>query len=613
MSEELGDFGGSGIHGTDIQNIYDDPWSLNVGYQCTEFGRGLGSVIVADAAKRDGAVITWNGPRMATAEIDGKRMLVVGPSCTESFLGAAVAGDKLLTKRRLRDAGVPTPCGRLVTSENDAVAAQEEIGAGVVVKPRYGAMGRGVTVNVNEAQEVRMAYRRARAANTDVIIEEFIEGAEYRGHGTPEECVAVFQRLLPNVTGDGIQTIAELVDSKNAVRKLNPNTMTNPIKLDEIAEEYLARHGWDRESIVPAGQAVTVRDVNGITSGGDSRECFDEAPLSVRKVTSAAVAAIPGMDWGGADIIVREETGEPFVMEVNTFASISGSVFPVFGTPRQTADEVWRRIRNRSVSEADRQQVTPELKKPRMIAGSILEGVGPIGLGEVLRRVLTARGYELQWYGRTTYTASRDHESLWFAGCLTSADLTRPHRMLNTQGTFRRLLGDQSVPRPIAYQASNVAHLKSFVRGHDEMTLMIPKGGRFDGHDCRIIPVKATVSKSVLAGSGSWLLQEYPAGRRYTVIASRGRALVVIGRRTSDLGNEEVVRKLSERAVDAVRAVPELRWGAVQLVVPQLNADEDILVEGITHRSVFSRGDYLLAGSFEDFADLVLAGANQKV
>lgn len=126
------------------QNTYDDSWSQEMASQCTRFGRVLGSVIIADAAQRDGAEVTWIGSRMAVTVIDGRRVSVVGSSGSESALSAAVEGDKLLTKRLLDEVGVSTPSGRIATSEEDTVAAQRELGRTVVVKPRYGAMGKGV-------------------------------------------------------------------------------------------------------------------------------------------------------------------------------------------------------------------------------------------------------------------------------------------------------------------------------------------------------------------------------------------------------------------------------------------------------------------------------------
>lgn len=593
------------------QNTYDDSWSQEMASQCTRFGRVLGSVIIADAAQRDGAEVTWIGSRMAVTVIDGRRVSVVGSSGSESALSAAVEGDKLLTKRLLDEVGVSTPSGRIATSEEDTVAAQRELGRTVVVKPRYGAMGKGVTVNIDDENDLRAAFRRARGSAGDVLVEEYIKGAEYRGHGSSEECVAVFKRLLPSVTGNGRDSVTELVASKNSVRKLNPNTMTNPIILDAVADGALSRQGLDRDSIIPEGQTVIVREVNGITGGGDSRECLDDCPVNVRTATSAAIAAIPGMDWGGTDIIVRDGTDEAFVMEVNTVASIGGSVFPVYGKPRDTAAEVWRRIRERAVPEVTRRDSIPEVhQRPVNVCAIERHGVAT-NLTSVFQHILRARGYEIDTQGRSTYRALHANEVLWFAGCLTTADVSRSQRTILKQRGLWGLLQAQEVSQVAGRRVTDVAQLRSFTRGHNEMTLMIPVGGRFDDRNVRLLPSQAQTSETSIAGRRSWLVQEYPAGRRFTVIASRGDALAVVGRRCAERVSESEVQRVAEVAVDAVRAVPELRWAAVQLVVPQLG--EEPLVEGMTNRPVFSPGDYLVAGSFEDFADLVLEGAKRGV
>lgn len=593
------------------QNTYDDPWSQKISNQRKRFRRSLGALVVADAAKRDGADVTWYGARMAVAEIGEKRVLIVGPSCTESTLSAAIESDKVLTKRLLADAGVSTPQGRPVQSGEEAVAVQREIGGPVVVKPRYGAMGSGVTVNIETEEDLLAAYDRATSTSGGVLVEAYIEGSEYRGHGSANKCVGVFERLLPSVTGNGRDTVADLVTSKNKIRRLNPNTMSHLITLDAVADGFLSRQGLSRKSVVPEGQGVIVRDVNGITSGGDSRECLEEAPASVRTATSAAVAAIPGMTWGGTDIIVQNGTDVAFLMEVNTYAAISGSVFPVYGEPRDLAAEVWRRIRNHAAPEATKCDVAPEAHSEPHTVCSLVGREVATGSMEIFQNLLRQRGYRIQQQGRTTFTASNTGELLWFAGCLTEADQTRPQRAMQRQEGFRGLMDSRGVPQVSGRRVVDAGQLNEFVHGLDEMSMLIPSNGRFDDRNGRFLPPRARVSRDSLAGRKSWVVQEYPAGRRYTVIASRSQAVVVVGRRSSGLLSDGELQRIVSRAVEAVRAVPQLRWSAVQLVAPQMASRLEIRVEGMTNSPVFSRGDYLLAGSFDDFADLVLNGALQ--
>ena len=65
-----------------------------------------------------------------------------------STIAEAIAQDKELTKKLLAAAGVPVPGGRAVTDAEDAWAAALEVGLPVVVKPKDGNHGKGVTVNI---------------------------------------------------------------------------------------------------------------------------------------------------------------------------------------------------------------------------------------------------------------------------------------------------------------------------------------------------------------------------------------------------------------------------------------------------------------------------------
>jgi cyanophycin synthetase len=62
-------------------------------------------------------------------------------------IAESIAQDKELTKKLLDAAGVPVPLGRVVSDPDDAWAAAQEIGLPVVIKPKDGNQGKGVTVN----------------------------------------------------------------------------------------------------------------------------------------------------------------------------------------------------------------------------------------------------------------------------------------------------------------------------------------------------------------------------------------------------------------------------------------------------------------------------------
>jgi RimK family alpha-L-glutamate ligase len=84
--------------------------------------------------------------------------------------------DKYFTSALLEDAGLPTPRTRACERFDDAMAAFEELGGDVVVKPLFGSEGRGM-VRVSDAD---LAYRTFRALE---ITRSIFYQQEYVPHG----------------------------------------------------------------------------------------------------------------------------------------------------------------------------------------------------------------------------------------------------------------------------------------------------------------------------------------------------------------------------------------------------------------------------------------------
>jgi len=111
-----------------------------------------------------------------------------------SAIGESIAQDKDLTKRLLHAAGVPVPNGRSVTEAEDAWQAAQEIGGAVVVKPRDGNQGKGITVNIQTQEAVLAAFAAAAEISEDVIIERYLPGQDFRMLVIGKQLVAAARR-----------------------------------------------------------------------------------------------------------------------------------------------------------------------------------------------------------------------------------------------------------------------------------------------------------------------------------------------------------------------------------------------------------------------------------
>src|SRR5690606_29071790 len=145
-----------------------------------------------------------------------RRFVQAAMTSATSAIGTDIAHYKDLTKQMLRDAFVPVPWGVVVRSERAAVEALETFDGPVVVKPLDGNHGRGVTVGLTTPEGVREAFRRAAARSRSVVVEEQLTGKDYRVLVVGGRVVAAAERSPCHVVGDGVHTVAELIEVANA-------------------------------------------------------------------------------------------------------------------------------------------------------------------------------------------------------------------------------------------------------------------------------------------------------------------------------------------------------------------------------------------------------------
>ena len=266
------------------------------------------------------------------------------------YIAVELASDKEETNRILADLGLPLPKQRLIYSEEEAARAARRVGFPVVVKPLNGNHGRGITVGLTDEEGVMAAYGVARDANKGggqgVLIEAFIHGFDHRMLVVGDNLVAVSKRIPGRVIGDGVKTIAELVDEVNSDprRGVGHEKVLTRIEIDRQARRMMEKAGHDETSVPPAGESVYLRSTANISTGGTAIDVTDIVHPDNREMAVRAVRAI-GLDVGGVDFLCADisrsykETGAA-ICEVNAAPGFRMHVAPSEGTPRNVADPV---------------------------------------------------------------------------------------------------------------------------------------------------------------------------------------------------------------------------------------------------------------------------------
>ncbi|MCY3006677.1 MAG: cyanophycin synthetase [Planctomycetota bacterium] len=260
-----------------------------------------------------------------------------------SAIAESIASDKDLTKRLLRNVGVPVPLGRMVTSPQDAWAAALEVGLPVVVKPKDANHQRGISIELTQQDEVMKAYDWAieDGQTGHVMVEQFARGLHHRLLVVGDRMVAASRGHFETVNGDGHSSIEQLVRNLNEDPRRG-EAYTDPLgvlKLDAAAKIELAKQGLTVESVPEANREVLIRRTGDLTT-----DCTEEVhPLTAAQAVLAA--QVVGLDIAGLDVLA-EDISAPLaqqrgaVVEVNAGPSLSCHVVPMFGKPRPVGDAI---------------------------------------------------------------------------------------------------------------------------------------------------------------------------------------------------------------------------------------------------------------------------------
>lgn len=275
-----------------------------------------------------------------------QRRILAAETDATNAIAEAIAQDKELTKMLLEAAGVPVPSGRLVTSAEDAWVAACEVGVPVVLKPRDGSQGRGVAVNLETREQVLASYDVAAEISDDVMLERYIPGHDFRLLVVGKTLVAAARRDPPQVTGDGVHTIRQLVEQVNSdpLRGDGHATSLTKIRFDDVALATLASKGYDADSVLPVGTLVALRNNANLSTGGSATDVTDEVhpEMAARAITAAQMV---GLDICGVDVVC-ESVHEPMewqrggVVEVNAAPGLRMHLNPSFGKGRAVGEAI---------------------------------------------------------------------------------------------------------------------------------------------------------------------------------------------------------------------------------------------------------------------------------
>ena len=243
----------------------------------------------------------------------GQKTCVQGSRTSRaSYAVEALNNDKAYSKAIMEEAGVAVAKCRIVNSLEEARAARQELGA-VVVKPAYGSLYSGVSINVNDDETLEKAWTHARDASPTgkILIEEFIRGADLRVNVAGGKVTAIYLRIGANVIGDGKRSIKAIIQDKNRMRATIPGFKGKRIQIDDRARRMLASRGMTEDSVPAENEIVMLGVIPNLYGGADYYPITDRVHPKTVQMVERAAHLLGGCDYWGFDVLTEDFAADP--------------------------------------------------------------------------------------------------------------------------------------------------------------------------------------------------------------------------------------------------------------------------------------------------------------
>ena len=241
---------------------------LSKGVNAHAFDPGLRCPSELAQEKFDRVFISLHGRYGEDGTIQGLLELLGLPYTGSGVLASALAIDKIATKRIWISGGLSTPEFVELKADSDWNAVVGKLGLPLIVKPAHEGSSLGLT-KVKSVDELPAAYQLASAMDKAVIAETCIIGDELTcplvGFGKDAEALPVIKIIPPQANYD----------------------FHNKYFSDET--KYLC----------PTDLAPEVNQ-------------------AVQELALAAYRALGCKTWGRADVMIDQQTGKPYLLEMNT-------------------------------------------------------------------------------------------------------------------------------------------------------------------------------------------------------------------------------------------------------------------------------------------------------
>lgn len=217
----------------------------------------------------------------------------------------------------------------------------------LIVKPSNSLSSRGLTLNITSKEALSSAIQYSRTFKQGVIIQEQVEGDEIRFIVIKGKVEAALLRQTARVIGDGVSTVAELIESENKVR----TTLVFPyIRYPQLSEKNIDAKYLTSGKILQAGDVQELNKATMIKNGSSVYDVLTQVHPSyiatVEKLSGVMDTQFLATDLFLKDYTEKQTDDNYWFIEFNTSPALrlcygcrDGKMFDVMPRLVEVIDE----------------------------------------------------------------------------------------------------------------------------------------------------------------------------------------------------------------------------------------------------------------------------------
>ncbi len=253
--------------------------------------------------------------------------------------------NKSVMKKKFAELNIPVAVGGSAFTLAGAKKIFKKLGGPVIVKPYEGSASRHTTLHINDEEALERAFKISAQVSPKSIIERELKGAVYRPTLVNGKLIATLRRDKPQVIGDGVRTVSQLMEEANKHPKRGGPYYAK-MKITPMGERELAYQNITLESVPAKGRTVILHPKISWSLGGTTVDVSEEVHPDNKELFER-VAKILGAPVVGLDFIIEDiarswkEQKDCGIIECNSRPFFDNHHLVFEGTPRNVAGAIW--------------------------------------------------------------------------------------------------------------------------------------------------------------------------------------------------------------------------------------------------------------------------------